>query len=275
MTCPLLITATLEVSCSAGVKLSDTRERVLRHMEGLVAWLQDSRFREIVFVKNCALKIRSEVLVKAAEAYGKRLEFVQVDASQYTARQGKGFGEGEMVAKALEQSMMLCAAERFCKVTGKLFYQQDPLFEIHGREGMFHMERVYPSGRLVGLRQHLGIFYRSRRLAKVLPFLHERLRVPWSLVAAASEFWIDTRFYYVSKQVYRERLMSSHERVHDALGYSLEAAFYDDLSGSSECGFLTKNPIIYGCSGTLGTVAAELPEDIRREAQELAKKIMS
>ena len=275
MNCPLLIIATLEVSESAGVKLSDTRERVLRHMEGLVAWLRDGRFGELVFVKNCALKIRPEVLEQAAEAHGKRLEFVQVDASPRTALQGKGYGEGDMVRKALEGSSTLAAAEGFCKVTGKLFYQQDSLFEMRGRGGMFHMERVYPSGRLVGLRQWLGIFYRSRRLAWVLPFLHKRLRVPWSLVAAASEFWVDTRFYHVSKRVYHERLISSHERVHDALGYSLEAAFYDDLSSSSECGFLTTNPIIYGCSGTLGTVAAEFPEDIRGEAEEWAKKIIS
>ena len=275
MTCPLLITATFEVSGSAGVKLSDPRERVLRHMEGLVAWLRDARFGQIVFVKNCKLKIRPEVLVQAAEAHGKRLEFLQVDASPRTVRQGKGYGEGDMVGKALERSAVLVAAESFCKVTGKLFYEQDPLFETHGREGMFHMERVYPSGRLVGLRRRLGIFYRTRRLAWVPPFLHESLAVPWSLVAAASDYWVDTRFYHVSKRVYRERLVASHKRVHDALGYSLEAAFYDDLCGSSECGFLMKSPIIRGCSGTLGTVAAEFSEDIRSEARELAEAVLA
>jgi hypothetical protein len=138
---------------------------------------------------------------------------------------------------------------------------------------MFHMERVYPSGRLVGLRRRLGIFYRARRLAGMLPFLHERVGMPWSLVAAAADYWVDTRFYHVSKRVYRERLMASHERVHDALGYSLEAAFYDDLRNSSECGFLMKSPIIRGYSGTLGTVAAEFSEDIRREARELAEGV--
>lgn len=274
MTCPLLITATLEASVSLEVKLTDTRERVMRHMEGLVAWLRDSRFRDIVFVKNCALKIRPDVLGKAAEAHGKRLEFVQVAASPCTIRQGKGYGEGDMVAKALESSVVLADVGSFCKVTGKLFYERNPLFEMHGRDGMFHIERVYPSGRLVGMRRWLGFFYRSRRLAWVLPFLHERVGVPWSLVAVATDYWVDTRFYHVSKRIYRERLMDSHKRVHDALGYSLEAAFYDDLRSSSECGFLMKNPIIRGCSGTHGTVAAEFSEDIRREALELSEAII-
>lgn len=274
MTCPLLITASLEVSGCSQVKLSDTRERVLRHMEGLVAWLWDERFGQIVLVKNCALKIRSEMLVKAAEAHGKRLEFVQVDASPRTARQGKGYGEGDMVGKALESSAVLVAAESFCKVTGKLFYEHNPLFETHGREGMFHMERVYPSGKLVGLRRLLGIFYRTRRLAWFLPFLNESLAVPWSLVAAAPDYWVDTRFYHVSKRVYRERLAASHERVHDALGYSLEAAFHDDLRGSSECGFLMKSPIIRECAGTLGAMAAEFSEDISREARELSEAVL-
>jgi hypothetical protein len=275
MACPPLITATLQVSVSAGVKLSDTRERVLRHMEGVVAWLRDARFGEIVFVKNCALEIRKGVLEKAAKAHGKRLEFLQVSASPRTPMQGKGYGEGDMLGKALEGSAVLAAAESFCKVTGKLFYEPDPLFEMDGREGMFHMERVYPSGRLVGLRRWLGIFYRSRRLAWVLPFLHKRVGVPWSLVAAASDYWVDTRFYRVSRRVYHERLIASHERVHDALGYSLEAVFYDDLRDSSECRFLMKSPIIYGCSGTLGTVAAEFSEDICREAHELAEAVLS
>jgi glycosyltransferase involved in cell wall biosynthesis len=40
---------------------------------------------------------------------------------------------------------------------------------------------------------------------------------------------------------------------------TLEAAFYDDLRSTLDCGFLTKMPIFFGCSGTMGTVAAEFP----------------
>jgi hypothetical protein len=270
MTCPLLITATLEVSCSDGVKLSYSRDRILRHMEGVVAWLQDSRFREIVFVKNCALKILSEVLVKAAEAYGKRLEFVQVDASRPTAWQGKGYDEGDMVRKALQSSAVLASAERFCKVTGKLFYECDPLFEVHDRQGIIYMERVYPAGRLIGFRKLLGVFYRSRRLAWVLPFLKKSLGVPWLVVKAASDYHVDTRFYHVSKKFYCSNLLESHKRVQDALGYPLEAAFYDELKNSLECSFLMKRPKNYGHSEIINS----FPEIICREAMELSQAII-
>jgi hypothetical protein len=187
-------------------------------MEGLVAWMRDPRFKEIVFVKNCSLEIRHGILEKAAEAYGKRLEVLQVGSSPLTLQRGKGFGEGDMVRQTLEKSLILAHAQSFCKVTGKLFYERDALFEMHGRSGMFHVVSAQAAGLLVGLRRRLGVFYRSRHISGWLPFLHKNFGLPWSLLAAAPEYWIDTRFHHVSKKVYRERLLASHLRVHDAMG---------------------------------------------------------
>lgn len=49
---PLLITAAFNVGETPHVKLRDTRQRVLHHMEGLLAWLEGAEFGPIVFAKS-------------------------------------------------------------------------------------------------------------------------------------------------------------------------------------------------------------------------------
>jgi hypothetical protein len=85
----LLITAAFDVGETPHVKLRDTRQRVLHHMEGLLAWLESSDFRQIVFAKNCGTKIPASVLCETAAAFGKELEFLEIPSSKLTARQGK------------------------------------------------------------------------------------------------------------------------------------------------------------------------------------------
>ena len=271
---PLLITATFEVANPQDVRLRDSRERLVRHMEGVLAWMGDPFFSELVLAKNCALPVKVEPLRKVAEAHGKRLEFVQVEASRLTRERGKGFGEGEMIRQALMKSEVLGRARGFCKATGKLFLRDADRFYAKAGRAVFHKCHAPRCGALVFWRCMLGVFYRSRRWHRLLPWMHRQARVPWSLVAAAPREWIDTRFYRISKELYLERFLGSYERVDDALGYSLEAAFADDAAGLSDCALVKSEPIVLGYSGTHGTAAAEFPEDIRRDARELADRML-
>lgn len=271
---PLLITATFEVANTPDVRLRDSRERLVRHMEGVLAWLGDPFFSEIVLAKNCTLPVKVDPLKKVAEVHGKRLEFVQVEPSPLTQVRGKGFGEGEMIRQALRKSELLGRACGFCKATGKLFLRDAGGFYARQGRAVFFKCSAPRCGALVFWRSMLGGFYRSQGLHRVLPWLHRHARVPWSLVAAAPREWIDTRFYRVSKELYLERFLGSYERVDDALGYSLEAAFADDAAGLSDCALVKSEPIVLGYSGTHGTAAAEFPEDIRRQARELADRML-
>lgn len=271
---PLLITATFEVGDICGLALLDPRERVLRHMEALLAWFRDSCFDEIVLVKNCSLPICVDPLHQTADAHGKRFEFLQVESSPLTRERGKGYGEGDMIRKALKESELLKRSDGFCKATGKLYLKDAAAFYGMAGSAVFFQTPAPQCGVLLFWRRLLDGFYQSDRFHRVPPWLHRRARIPWSICAAAPTKWLDTRFYRVSKEVYAKRFSCSHERVDDALGYSLEAALAADSKGLHGGIFMEAKPIVFGYSGTHGTAAAEFPQDIRDDAADLVPKLL-
>jgi hypothetical protein len=271
---PLLITAAFDVGETPHVKLRDTHQRVLHHMEGLLAWLKSSEFCQIIFAKNCETKIQARVLSETAAAFGKELEFLQLPSSKFTARQGKGFGEGEIVGGALERSGILEKAPCFAKSTGKLFLENHELLRADKwRARFFRCEapnRRNPSAwhRLVNK------LHQSEAGSRCLADMHRLLRVPWFFIGARPQFWVDTRFYVCRRDFYLANLSRSHRRVQDRLGYSLEAAFYDDLQRVEGVGWIDEMPLVYGASGTLGTTAALFAEPLRRRAAALAAELL-
>jgi hypothetical protein len=270
---PLLITASLDAGSTPQVALRDPLERTVKHMEGLISWLRDPSIHRIVFAKNCAARIRPEVLIEVAKAHGKELEFIQTTASPRTMRQGKGYGEGDLIRQALEQSEFLRAGEEFLKITGKLYTPQ--AVELFGGEGAGDFLLNAGSGISVARwRRHLlGPLYQTENGCGLLGSLR-MLRVPWGLLAAPVTGWIDTRVYRVRRSFYQANLLNSYRRVHDSLGYTLEAAFHDDLRKQSGLCLRREMPVILGTSGTLGTTAGSYAEEISEAAGELARKLL-
>jgi hypothetical protein len=271
---PLLITASLDPGRTPQVALSDVRERTLRHMEGLLAWLKEPGVKKVVFAKNCALSIRVEVLVETAVSHGKELEFVQVASSPRTLIQGKGYGEGDMIRQVLKKSDVLRTSREFIKVTGKLFMPNAvSVFTGVDRGAFFQAEASSSEKSVCWLRNCIGPGYESLFCGRMAAFM-KQCRVPWSWIAALPAGVIDTRCYMVEKSFYEEKLILSHARVWDSLGYTLENAFYDDLNGLKRIRFLNENPIILGASGSLGTVAGKFPNSILQHAKELADALL-
>jgi hypothetical protein len=250
-------------------------------MEGLLAWLEDPEIKRIVFVKNCGLRIRPEVLVNAASSHGKELEFLQVNSSPRTVIQGKGYGEGDLIRQALERSTALQEADAFMKVTGKLYAPGwEKVFSGSG-DGEFYESVPHgkPLAHLI-LRLWTRPFYQHEAGSRLMGFLKRRLRVPWEVVAATPRGWIDTRMYRVNKEFYRENLLGSHRRVQDALNYTLENAFFDDLkpspdpNGSHGIRRIRDIPVIIGMSGSLSTEVGGVSEEIRQEAKLLTERLL-
>ncbi len=272
---PLLITASLDAGDTPHVKLRDTHQRVLHHMEGLLAWLGSSDFFKIVFAKNCRTKIPAQILCDTASAFGKDLEFLEIAPSQATARQGKGHGEGEIVAAALRQSRLLAKASAFAKSTGKLFLGNHRLL-LDGDQQAKCFRCAAP--RFQNTRPWHGRvnrLHQSEAGSRCLSAMHRFLRVPWFFIGARPRFWVDTRFYVCGRDFYLANLSRSHHRVQDRLGYSLEAAFYDDLQGVNGVRWIDEEPIVYGASGTLGTTAATFAAPLRHRAEALAAELLS
>lgn len=272
---PLLITASLDSGKTPYVNLSSTSARIEAHMEGLLAWCREPWVGSIVLVKNCSAKIRPEVLEHVAASYGKELEFIQVTPSPRTVLQGKGFGEGDMILQALEKSETLRRADDFIKVTGKLFCPgADAIF--NGQSGgEFFVCRTFDAKGVSLIRKRLSPLYQTERGSVAMAFLKRRVRVPWSWVAAAPSALVDTRLYRVKRDFYSQILKNSYRRVQDALGYTLERAFMDDLRGCDRpVKMLEISPGIIGVSGSVGTRAGEFAEEIRAEARDLAVRLV-
>ena len=271
---PLLITASLDAGRTPQVALRDTQERTIKHMEGLIAWLRDPAIHRIVFAKNCAARIRPEVLIEVAKAHDKELEFVQTTSSPRTSLQGKGYGEGDLIRQVLEQSELMRSADEFLKITGKLYTPQ--VLELFSGEnaGSFLLKTEASAAALSWRRQFLGPLYQSERRCSLLSFLRSTLRVPWGLVAAPVTGWIDTRVYRVRRSYYQANLLNSYRRVHDSLGYTLSAVFHDDLREQSVLTLIRETPVILGTSGTLGTTAGQYSLLIQKEAKDLASRLL-
>lgn len=272
---PLLITASLDVGKTPLVALRDTRSRTLNHMEGLLSWLNDPVISRIVFVKNCGAKIHPEVLQEVAAAHGKELEFVQTASSPRTIVQGKGYGEGDMIAQALERSEILRCGDAFLKITGKLYAPKvDEVFTGAG-EGEFFVSCQQPLAPHKGIRELLSPFYRSERENAALAVLRRYCRIPWGLMAAIPRGWIDTRCYRVNCEFYKSIMIRSHVRVQDALGYTLENAVFDDLYEQKNLRLIQDDPMIIGTSGTMGSSAGRFSSEISAAAQELTQRLIS
>ena len=272
---PLLITAAFDVGETPHVKLRDTHQRVLHHMEGLLAWLESSDFCQIIFAKNCGTKIQERVLSDTAAAFGKELEFLQIPSSKLTARQGKGFGEGEIIGGALERSGLLGKASYFAKSTGKLFLKNHELLLTEKSLARCFRCAAPNSETPSAWHRLVNKIHQSEAGSRCLADMHRLLRVPWFFIGAHPQCWVDTRFYVCERDFYWAKLSRSYRRVQDRLGYSLEAAFYDDLQGAEEIGWIDEMPLVYGTSGTLGTTAAPFAEPLRRRAEALVEELLS
>ncbi len=65
---------------------------------------------------------------------------------------------------------------------------------------------------------------------------------------------IDTRFYMVNKQFFRENMSALHENVNDGSGVFLEHAFFDGLKSLKPSEYvMLPTPRIHGVSGTSGS----------------------
>jgi hypothetical protein len=263
---PLLITVSLDPGATPMVSLGNVHERALRHMEGLLAWLKDSRVNQIVFAKNCRAQIRVDVLVKTAREHGKEMEFIQIDSSPRTTLQGKGFGEGDMIKQVLERSMILRNADEFIKVTGKLYVPCWEKIFTGSTHGEFFESDITQFSNKNILRSWAGGFYKQEVGSRLMSFLKHRMRIPWGIIAATPRGWIDTRIYRVNKVFYCEKLLRSHNKVQDTLNYTLENAFFDDLSNCFGIRRIKETPVIIGMSGSLGTGIGCFSQEILHQA---------
>lgn len=104
----------------AELAVADAEARRQQYLDSLGWALHETPFTKIVYCDNSDASAPAELLAHT-QATGKQLEWLHFagDAAR-TAAQGKGYGEGEILAYALAHSALLADAEMLCKLTGRL-----------------------------------------------------------------------------------------------------------------------------------------------------------
>jgi hypothetical protein len=227
MTSPPLLVTSAAIPTAPFVEISEPTARMRLTVESIRNWLVAFPNLGIVLCDGSGFDF-TDALQEASVIDSERLEVLCFTNDQEKVkRQGKGYGEGEIVSYALRHSQLLRRAKVFAKCTGKLFVEN---YQPCTR-GTVHSIRIEKS--------YKGRFSRAYDAC-------------------------DTRFYVVSAAYYRSVLEHCHQGVDDRRGYFLEHAFADALkkSGARGTDFAFK-PQISGHSGSMACEYRPLSESIK------------
>lgn len=172
----LLVTGCVKpVEGQAYLALKDAGERLKQYRDCLLYYIEKTGFTRIVFCDNSGQAIDPDALERAARECGKGLEVLSFCGdSDETRVRGKGYGEGEIVAHALEHSRWAGDIRSFVKVTGRLIVRN-----------------------LEDIRRRLDAsrFYINRLLIRNSPDT------------------LDTRLYAIPNDLYRRHFLDLHKTV--------------------------------------------------------------
>lgn len=117
----LLITASIQPQEKNYVKLRNAKQRLVQYLDSLKFYIKNTKIKKIVFCDNSNYFFNKKEIFLLAEQYRKEIEIVQF-AGDYgkIAQRGKGYGEGEIIKYAIENSKLLLEADYFIKVTGRI-----------------------------------------------------------------------------------------------------------------------------------------------------------
>jgi hypothetical protein len=224
----LVITSSVYVGTRHTV-LRDTAERERQYLDALSFFIRETPLERIIICDNSGYTY-PEWTTELATAHHKQLELLSFTGDKVTMeKQGKGYGEGEIMAYVLSHSRLLTTVESFLKVTGRL--------------------------KLMNTEEILGPADDRQNYFMPISLIRPRWLVP-----AAARPCVEVRVYYVTKEFFRNVLLDAYRQVSDDKTYFLEHAYHDAMAAS-----LTKPrcfpaaPEITGVSGSNGWSFTERP----------------
>ena len=102
------------------IKINNKNEREKQYIDSLKFYIQNSMFDKIVFCDNSNAKPNSSV-IELAKKRGKQFEWLSFLGNvDETVIHGKGYGEGEIIKYAVENSKLIANSDYMVKVTGRI-----------------------------------------------------------------------------------------------------------------------------------------------------------
>ncbi|HUX91538.1 MAG TPA: hypothetical protein VMV48_12715 [Gallionellaceae bacterium] len=209
---PVLLTSCIYIADHA-VKLTDPTERINYTLESIEKWLSIAPGIRLIVCDSSGFDFAPAVKEKFSQADIECLFFVaDKNLVQY---HGKGYGEGEIIRYALQNSNHLKQSDFFAKCTAKLWVEnfKECLDEWNGK---FLCK---------------GTFSNVFSLKKTC-FDH-----------------IDTRFYLVSKDFYFKYLIDAHINLGGTTGMSIEDSFRNVILENRLKGVIFNTPPVIGGVG--------------------------
>ena len=213
---PVLLTSCIIVA-DHSVKLKDPSERIRHTVESMEKWLNLGPGVRLVVCDSSGFDFSQIAKDKFPQAAIECLAFeADRDLVQY---HGKGYGEGEIVKFAVQNSTYIKQADFFAKCTAKLWVEN------------FHQCLGEWNGEFLCKGTFLNVFSFRKTL-----FDH-----------------VDTRFYLVSKDFYWKYLAAVHLNLGGETGLSIEDSFRDVvLSNKMQGVMFSTPPLIGGVGGATG-----------------------
>lgn len=226
---PILLTSSVVVHDSS-VKLLDTNERIQFTLESIAQWRRIAPESPIVICDGSNYDFSELISQHFPNSPIETLHFINDKA--LVAQHGRGYGEGEIVRYAINNSQAISFANCFAKCTSKLWVKN------------YNDCLKYWNGNLL-LK---GVFNDVFSLAK-----------PPKLA------YIDTRFYMSSKTTYLQHFADAHLKIR-ILDYGLEDSYKDIFIEKhlAKC-MLPIHPVICGVGGGTGTYYRNPPLRILKE----------
>lgn len=270
---PLIMTATIDVSKTPFVQLSNPKERLVQYLCALISWINFSDISSIIFCENSNTKFDFHKVKELALIQGKELEVLVFNGNLKSEIYGKGWGEGEIIEYALEHSKLLKNSFAFYKVTGRLFV--DNFSEVHaaykGSPNVFKLQY----NNLTKHKKSSNVFLPISLLKDINRYLFSQswsnyLMIRHNIKASRCDQLVHTNFFKVSIPFFRRHLINSYRRVSDKQRYCLEHAYYDDLRKVAWKP-LEEDLCLVGTSGSTGNLWSRNYTD---EIRDLAGKFL-
>jgi len=214
LTPPILITAALKVHAKH-TELTSIETRKKLYADALLEWIIHTPLTSFVFCdnSNALTDDFTTPILKKAISLNKTVEFLQFEGShKHIRKQGKGFGEGELIDYALTHSKLLQNSHGFYKITGKLFI--DNFNTLHSK---------------INDTQN----YMRRDTAKI-----------------EGTVAVDSRFFYMQKEFYKKYIQELYKGVDDDNGIYIERLIYKQLLPMKVVKNFPILPNIIGFSGS-------------------------
>jgi hypothetical protein len=221
---PILLTSSV-IAHDKGVRLQDPTERERLAMESIQKWRTIAPDNPLVLCDGSGFDFQRVI---ATLPGSDNIECLHFQNNVELIRQhGRGYGEGEIVRHAIEHSTLIQSADCFAKCTSKLWVENFSAC-MQPWNGRWLMKGVF---------DHVFSPCKSTTLA-----------------------YIDTRFYAMDVQSYRQYFLRAHEAIHAQEGYGLEESFRDIFLNKQLHGCLmSPPPVICGVGGGTGAYYKNTP----------------